>query len=434
MILPSPAALRMPTTGSKTLANPGRIIHPLGLAICLALAGDLSLFALLPIFRGEIGLTLGAVGVMFGVNRLVRVIGNPIAGSLTQQIGKRRFLLIGYSLAVVCTFGYAIAHGFWVYMFLRVAWGFAWIFIYLGSMAYIFDVTTLVNRGKYSGIFMTWFMVGLAGGSLLGGSMAERLGFAATMFACGCLALIALLIIAFSIPKGQNTTKDTNNTLIKSILGNLLYGYRNLLTNQPGLKPVLLFYWVTQFANDGIALGTISLLYIERFPHGITSGGFYFGLASLSGISIAFRYIISSLVSPLFGNLSDGKMGRIPVILFSMVLGITGFIVLAYARTIGWVSIALFINALSVGAALSSLAGLLGDLTPKGNDGMSLGLYASAGDLGGAVGSFFCYSLLSFINLSWIYLLSSLCFFIVSLSGINLLHKPFAMRNDYKTL
>lgn len=411
---------------------PGKIVHPLGLAMCLALAGDLTLFALLPIFRTEIGLTLVAVGVMFGVNRLVRVIGNPIAGHWIHYIGKRRFLLIGYGLATICTFGYAFAYGFWLYMILRIAWGIAWIFMYLGSMTSIFDATTLENRGKYSGIFMTWFMIGLASGSFLGGSLADWAGYSPTMFVCGCLALIAWLVIIFSIPNDHK--KATDSTIIKGkgSLKKWLVDYRQLLIEHSGLKPVLLIYLVTQFANDGITLGTISLLYMERFPDGISLGNLSLGLASISGISIALRYIVSSIFSPLFGSLSDGKTGRTPVIILSLSLGMVGFLMLAYAKTIGWIGIALMINALSVGTALSSLAGLLGDVTPQENEGQALGLYASAGDMGGAIGSFFCYVLLPFIGLSQVYLLSSLCFFIALLFGINLLRKPILVRKVYK--
>lgn len=415
-------------------ANPGKLVHFLGLAICLALAGDLTLFALLPIFRTEIGLTLGAVGVMFGVNRLVRVIGNPVAGNWVHGVGKRWFLLIGYTLAVICTFGYALAYGFWPYMILRIAWGIAWIFIYLGSMTSIFDATTLENRGKYSGMFMTWFMIGLAGGSLLGGSLADWVGYTTTMMVCGGLAFIAWLVIVFSIPNNDKKVEDSTIIGGNTSLRRLLVDYRQLLINFPGLKPVLLIYWVTQFANDGIALGTISMLYMERFPEGISFGDVSLGLASISGISIAFRYVVSSVFSPIFGSLSDGKTGRTPVIIVSLSLGVLGFLVLAYAKTIGWIGIALFINALSVGTALSSLAGLLGDVTPQEKEGQALGLYASAGDLGGAIGSFFCFTLLPFVGLSWIYLLSSACFFVVLLFGINLLRKPISISKAFKTL
>jgi len=415
-------------------ANPGKLVHILGLAICLALAGDLTLFALLPIFRSEIGLTLAAVGVMFGVNRLVRVVGNPVAGSWVKHIGKRRFLLIGYALATFCTFGYAFAHGFWPYMILRIAWGIAWIFMYLGSMTSILDATTPENRGKYSGVFMTWFMIGLAFGSLLGGSLADWVGYTTTMLVCGFLAFLAWLVILFSIPKDLKNETETPSRAKNTSLKQLMIDYRHLFIHHSGLKPVLLIYLVTQFANDGIALGTISLLYMERFPDGISMGQVSLGLASISGITIAFRYVVSSLVSPLFGSISDGKTGRIPVIITSLILGMLGFFMLAHAKTIGWIGVALLINALSVGTALSSLAGLLGDVMPQESEGQAVGLYASAGDLGGAIGSVFCYALLPLVGLDWIYILSSVCFFIVLLCGIYLFRKPMVANKVYKTL
>ncbi|TEU17773.1 MAG: hypothetical protein E3J21_07535 [Anaerolineales bacterium] len=64
------------------LRAPSRVLVPLGLAVCLSLFGALTLYAMLVTQLDVVGLSLGTVGVMLGVNRLIRIPGNPLAGVL----------------------------------------------------------------------------------------------------------------------------------------------------------------------------------------------------------------------------------------------------------------------------------------------------------------------------------------------------------------
>jgi MFS family permease len=93
--------------------TPRRVVHPLGLAACLSLFGDLTLFAVLASQMQVVGLTLGAVGVMLGVHRLIRIPGNAIAGQLYDRWGRRPLFLAGMVLALLSTTGYGLVRGFW---------------------------------------------------------------------------------------------------------------------------------------------------------------------------------------------------------------------------------------------------------------------------------------------------------------------------------
>jgi hypothetical protein len=64
------------------LRTPSRVLVPLGLSVCLSLFGDLTLYAVLATQPDVVGLSLGTVGVILGVNRLIRIPGNPLAGVL----------------------------------------------------------------------------------------------------------------------------------------------------------------------------------------------------------------------------------------------------------------------------------------------------------------------------------------------------------------
>ncbi len=60
-----PTALRRRRLADVPM-TPRRVLLPLGLAVCLSLFGDLTLYAVLPSEREAIGLSLAAVGVMLG--------------------------------------------------------------------------------------------------------------------------------------------------------------------------------------------------------------------------------------------------------------------------------------------------------------------------------------------------------------------------------
>jgi MFS family permease len=193
-----------------------------------------------------------------------------------------------------------------------------------------------------------------------------------------------------------------------------------VVRSRPRLQAIFLIYMITQFAGEGVALSTITLLFMTRFPEGLSTGSLVIGIASLSGASIAFRYLLSSVFSPLFGSLSDGRRGRTPLILLSLLLGVASFIVLAFATSIFTTLLGLLINAASGGAAISTLAAQLGDETRGAKDSIVLGFYASSGDFGSALGALSSLLLLPLLNLLWIYLFCSVLFvtgFFMGLKG-----------------
>ena len=59
----------------------------------LALLGDALLYAVLPAYAADFGLTLPWVGVMLSANRFVRVFAYGVLARLTQRVGVRRMCI-----------------------------------------------------------------------------------------------------------------------------------------------------------------------------------------------------------------------------------------------------------------------------------------------------------------------------------------------------
>ena len=67
----------------------------LGNSTIFSLAGDLTLYATLPVNAGNLLLTLGQVGVILSANRFIRLLSNPITGYLVDRAGAVQFIFMG---------------------------------------------------------------------------------------------------------------------------------------------------------------------------------------------------------------------------------------------------------------------------------------------------------------------------------------------------
>lgn len=79
-----------------------RLLIPLGAAMILSLTGDQTMYASLATQTDVVHISVAAVGVMLGVNRLVRIPGNPVGGWLVDRFGRRwRAMPWGLVLGIV---------------------------------------------------------------------------------------------------------------------------------------------------------------------------------------------------------------------------------------------------------------------------------------------------------------------------------------------
>jgi len=411
---------------------PSQILVPLGLAVCLSLFGDLTLYAVLATQLDVVGLSLATVGVMLSVNRLIRIPSNPLAGILLDLWGRRRLFIFGMVLGVLSTASYGLICGFWPFLASRLAWGIAWTCISVGGMAMVLDVSTQSNRGRLTGIYNAWMWAGFAFGPLAGGFLADIVGFRLAMLVCASLTAIGLAVAVLALPEtaqfvNGNTQRKPRpvsglqldlrrrlNNVSRRRVRRLLHGNRSLVT-----ASCLLL--ITQFAGEGVVLSTISLLCQQRFGPTVALGSLVLGVASVGGVMLGLRSLLAGTVGLLAGHLSDAHAGRWSVIVVSFLVGIAGFSLLFFATSPGAIGLGVALSAISGGAALATLMAQMGDLTPfhhvndvtaSGREGIVMGAYATVGDAGSMAGPLLAFALLSVVDLRWVYLLCMFTFLV----------------------
>lgn len=379
------------------------LLLPLGAAVALSLTGDSTLYAVLPNQAEVVGVSLGTVGVLLGVNRLVRIPANPLAGILNDRLGRRRLFLLGLSLGILSTLAYGLVRGFWPMLAARLLWGTAWALINVGGYTMILDRSSREDRGRLTGFYQMFYLLGLTFSPLVGGALTDALGFRPAVAACAGLSAVGLAVAAMALPETgpERPAARSKPAGVRLAFGQLL----TLRHSEPRVLLAAGLYFAIFFVSSGVLMSTIGLYLDQRWAGGLAVGGVSVGVASMAGGMLALRSLLGIAAGPVAGTLSDRLHSRWPVVAFGLLLGLVGFGLLAAGGGVPGVAAGVALVALGSGGLIAALAAVVGDLAAGSRQGMIMGILATAGDAGSAAGPLLAYGLAVAMDLRWVYLL-----------------------------
>ena len=383
-------------------------MFPIGMAMALSLFGDLTLFAVLVTQLDQLGLSLPQAGILLSVHRLVRIPFNPLVGWIQDRVGRRGPFLAGLVLAVGSSAAYALVSGFWPFLLARIAWGMAWALINVGGVAMALDLSDGSDRGRLAGIYNSWMWVGYGIGPVIGSLLTDTVGFRSAMLGCAAFSAVGLAVAALRLPETHPTGRSIR---FQSIWNSArATGESPIAAEPPPARSKLIYkgmfiYAANQFAVDGIILSTVTLLIAQRIGELFNLLGLAFGAASAGGLILAARSVLAAFLSPTIGRLSDRGKSRLPVIAAGLAAGITGFIILLFARALLPILAGVLVGALSASVMLVTLPALVGDEAPEQSRAQVSGQLVAAGDVGSTIGPFLALNLAPLIGLEPVYLI-----------------------------
>ncbi len=384
---------------------------PLGFAVALSLLGDLALFATLTTQLDNLGLTLAQAGILLSIHRLVRIPGNPIAGALMDRLGRRPLFLLGMTLAVIATASYGIAGGFWLFLLGRMTWGMAWVLINVGGLNMVLDLSVPTTRGRLAGFYNAWVWVGYALAPLLGGFLVDSIAFRPAMQILAAITALGLLAAVWRLPETCPPERRSPSTgKAGARLARLWQDARDLLVGNASIRRGMILFAMVQFAGDGIVLSSLALLVAQRLGQSATIGPWVLGAASISGGLLAARSVLAGLTGPAAGHLSDRRFSRPQVIAAGLGLGALSFSLLSLAAGLPWIIVGVIVGAVAGGILSTALPAYIGDMAPPGQQGTTLGAYATFGDAGSMAGPFLALTLVPLIGLTPVYLFAAAIF------------------------
>ena len=381
----------------RPLITPARVLFPLGLGTALSLMGDATLYVVLPTHASDAGITFAAVGIILSANRLIRLFLNGPAGYAYDHFRRRRLFIPALFIGALSTAIYAVSSGFWPLLAGRLIWGLAWSGIWVGGATIILDVTKDRDRGRWTGLYQTWFFLGAAIGAFAGGLLTDRLGYSTAMWIGAAVTAFGGLVALIYLPETRSPGKIAHSSPQENPSGKW--------HPKGEFFGVISLNGINRFITAGVLAATIALLVQDQ----LNINNIVVGVASVTGILLGIRTIISMFAAPIAGSLSDRIGNRWGVIIGGLVIGSIGMILMVRSDPIT-ILIGVCLTAVASGSVQALVTTRTGDMFNKAQRGKAIGVLHTAGDLGSALGPITAYALLRWITLSDLYILCALLF------------------------
>ena len=371
---------------------PRKVLFPLGVGTALSLMGDGTLYTVLPTHTAEAGIALSSVGIILGVNRAVRLFLNGPAGLAYDRWPRRRLFVPALFIGALSTAVYAATRGFWPMLIGRLLWGLAWSGIWVGGATIIMDVTTGQDRGRWTGLYQTWFFLGAALSALAGGLLTDWLGYGATMWVGAAVTGVGGVIALILLPETRRARPNPGDSPVEEI--------KPRLRANRGLWIAASLHGINRFVIAGVFAATMGLLVQDW----LSSTSLTLGVATLTGLLMAGRTLLSVVAAPLAGMASDRLGSRWGVAAWGLAIGVVSMALVAWGEPVA-VLAGVSLGAVAGGSVQALVTALTGDLVSQAQRGRAIGLLHTAGDLGSAIGPPAAYALIPWIELRGVYLL-----------------------------
>lgn len=347
------------------------------------------------VYARAAGVSLATLGAITSGAGFVHLGAALPLGALSDSVGRRALLLAGMLAFTLAMVALALTDHVAALVVARVLFALAGIAVFQIGSAYLGDLTTPEQRPLAFGLLTTAMGAGFAVGPLLGGQIADRLGYGAAYMAGAAVGLAGLLLAARALyDQRENHTlvrrfrrllsvRDTERTASVSPYlpvslsqpetgGGAVAGVRLVLGNRRLL--------LATFGNMLVSLtfaGTVTtffpLLGRELALTQAVIGGMF---ATRAAISTAGRFPNSALARR-FGNQS--------VMLGAILANIIAMFGIAATSNPTVLTALLALEGLAFGAYLVSGQTEVANQTTIENRGAVIGAYATASGLGGAV-------------------------------------------------
>jgi MFS family permease len=354
--------------------------------------GDGTLYTVLPTHTAEAGITLASVGIILSVNRAVRLFLNGPAGLAYDRWPRRRLFVTALFIGALSTAVYAATRGFWPMLVGRLLWGLAWSGIWVGGATIILDVTTAQDRGRWMGLYQTWFFLGAALSAFVGGLLTDWLGYGTTMWLGAAVTALGGLMALILLPERRIIRPDLDRPPVEAI--------RPRLRANWGLWIAASLQGINRFVGAGVLAATMGLLVQDR----LGSASLTLGVATLTGTLNAGRIVLSMVAAPLAGATSDWLGSRWGVTMWGLAIGIISMTLVAWDAPMAILT-GVALGAVTVGSVQALVTALTGDVVSLAQRGRAIGLLHTAGDLGSAIGPLVAYALMPWVGLRGVYLL-----------------------------
>ena len=270
-----------------------------GLVIAVAMIGDTLLYAVLPLYHQDFGVSLAMVGVLLSLNRWIRLLANSGVAAIGERVGPHALMVMAAIGSAVSTTLYGLVESETVQVAARILWGISYASLNLSTLTYA--VSDRTNAGKRVGASRA--AIGMVQAmSLVGGAwIALQVGPRSVFVIFGGLTLISLGA-ALLLPRPPRQGADKKPFRL------------------PFPHRLETWGFMLGFTSDGVFLLTLAFLMKDS----ITSVAPVLATAML----LALRWLVEITTGPISGWIGD-RFGARRISIVNAVLLTSGFALIA---------------------------------------------------------------------------------------------------------
>ena len=358
---------------------PHRSVILVASAVAFSLLGDQALYAVLPVHFKALNLFPYQVGILLSVNRWIRLITNHLAERITARVDTKWVMpLVLLVSALICVI-YGLGYPFPAVLGARLLWGLCWSFLrQIGIMTTVGSTVTS-GAGKAVGYYTGISRIGSIAGCFIGALLFDIAGYRSTFIIFGILTLLGIPLGYASQKSIQVQKPDAKPKAVSGRNGNTAL--------------LVFFGFVVGCVGPGLVMSTLGFILNNQFGSFIPTGTVLVGIATINGSLLALRHIIGTLGAPFFGAFVDRIGHRKGAFICFTASTLTLFTAMAAQGLLLLLSAILlfFISAAIAMVLLSTKAATQG--------ARAYASFATALDLGAAVGPIVGWTLLEFISI-----------------------------------
>jgi MFS family permease len=340
------------------------------LAICaVAFIGDVIAGIVIPTFSlyaESLGASLVFVGALTTLSGLAQLVSSFPIGMLSDRVGRRRVLAFGLASFAAAVLLFASAPSPWSLVPGRLLLGVAMVSTFWIAAAHLGDIVTDDERGVAFGLLTTAMGIGFTIGPLLGGFLAEVGGTRLSYVAAALIGVVGVVVVLTQLPSG----------LPRHLVG---------AARRPSLRQSLRLAKNPNLVAAAIASALSSMAFAGAISTFFPLHAKDLGIPEATiGTLFAIRAGVSA-VARLPAGILAGTVGNRPVLVGALVVEAVAVLGLAGTERTAVLAVLLGLEGVAFGAFLTSGQAFVAEHTVAATRGAAIGLYSTAGSIGGTV-------------------------------------------------
>ncbi|MCB9160979.1 MAG: MFS transporter [Caldilineaceae bacterium] len=322
------------------------------------------------LYAASLGASLALIGLLTSFNGLTSIVASVPIGLLSDLRGRKQVLAGGMLLFALSSAFYTMVPNPWLLIPVRVMGSLGMIAVFMVGVAYMGDVVAKEDRGLAVGLYSTAMGLGFTVGPAAGGLLAERYGYRAGFWLAAGVALVGFFVALWGLaPKQRQPAGSTPVTTVP------MATRLRLMAQEPNLLAASL----ANLANNVVFTTVFS--FVPLFAASLTIG------QAAIGSMFAGRALASTVARLPTGLLTTRIPSKYLMISALALAGLTLMLV-AQVDSPAALAVLMLVDGVAFGMYLTAGQSFITENAADLDRGTAMGVYNTAGSIGGTIGPF----------------------------------------------